>query len=335
MKNLRHLALIALAATFALTLLLSSGTNSVIAAGPFRCTEASFVFPVSGIVGWTHGDPAGQDLDAQGYPTVHTGVDVFADEGHGAFVHAPADGYVSRQPGAESVNIVIPGAINVLNGEVGIELYLTHMTHGLAAGQPFRAGDIIGLQYGDHVHFSVGAFIGYDDREIEQTQDPSPYFQASLAFSADRGARQPAPHWCWSPATSPVSTAPAPAAAASSPAQEYVVQSGDTLGGIAATFGVSIEEIAATNGIVDVDSLSVGQKLMIRGSGGGVEAPTAPSSPPPAAPPAAGPSTYVVEPGDTLFGIAERFGTDVDTLIALNNLTDPDVLAVGDTLQLP
>jgi LysM repeat protein len=230
---------------------------------------------------------------------------------------------------------VIPGAINVLNGEAGIELYYTHMTHGLAVGQPFRAGDIIGLQFGDHIHFSIGAFIGYDDREIEQTQDPSPYFQASLTFRPDLGERQNASHWCWAPAASSVSSTPAPPTASTPAAQEYVVQAGDTLGGIAATFGVSIEEIAVANGIADVDSLSIGQKLIIPGAAGNSAAASAPSPPPAASAPTSGPKTYVVEPGDTLSGIAEKFGTDVDTIVAINGLTDPDVLAVGDTLQIP
>ena len=41
----------------------------------------------------------------------------------------------------------------------------------------------------------------------------------------------------------------------------YVVQSGDTLSEIAAELGTSVEELAADNGIVDVDFLSVGQTL--------------------------------------------------------------------------
>ncbi len=41
----------------------------------------------------------------------------------------------------------------------------------------------------------------------------------------------------------------------------YVVQSGDTLTGIAAELGTSAEELAAANGITDPDFLSVGQTL--------------------------------------------------------------------------
>ncbi|HYJ74613.1 MAG TPA: LysM peptidoglycan-binding domain-containing protein [Kineosporiaceae bacterium] len=49
------------------------------------------------------------------------------------------------------------------------------------------------------------------------------------------------------------------------------------------------------------------------------------------------PSTlsYVVQAGDTLSGIALRFGTDVPTLVRLNKLTDPDVLLAGTTLVVP
>jgi hypothetical protein len=41
----------------------------------------------------------------------------------------------------------------------------------------------------------------------------------------------------------------------------YEVQSGDTLTGIAAELGTSVEELAAANGITDPDFLSIGQTL--------------------------------------------------------------------------
>jgi rare lipoprotein A len=41
----------------------------------------------------------------------------------------------------------------------------------------------------------------------------------------------------------------------------YEVQSGDTLTGIAAELGTSVEELAAANGITDPDRLSIGQTL--------------------------------------------------------------------------
>jgi murein DD-endopeptidase MepM/ murein hydrolase activator NlpD len=47
------------------------------------------------------------------------------------------------------------------------------------------------------------------------------------------------------------------------------------------------------------------------------------------------PPTYVVQPGDTLFEIAQRAGTTVEELVALNQLADPDSLEVGQVLRLP
>jgi murein DD-endopeptidase MepM/ murein hydrolase activator NlpD len=44
---------------------------------------------------------------------------------------------------------------------------------------------------------------------------------------------------------------------------------------------------------------------------------------------------YVVQPGDTLTGIAELFGITVDELINLNSSIDPNFLGVGDRLSIP
>ena len=45
--------------------------------------------------------------------------------------------------------------------------------------------------------------------------------------------------------------------------------------------------------------------------------------------------SYTVAPGDTLGTIAARSGTSVDALQSINNLTDRNVLAVGQKLVLP
>src|SRR5690606_36649618 len=44
--------------------------------------------------------------------------------------------------------------------------------------------------------------------------------------------------------------------------------------------------------------------------------------------------TCVVKPGDTLYQIAQRHGMEVNTLISLNNISDPGQLRVGQTLRL-
>ena len=45
--------------------------------------------------------------------------------------------------------------------------------------------------------------------------------------------------------------------------------------------------------------------------------------------------TYVVVSGDTLSGIAKRFGTTVNVLVKLNNISNPNLIRVGQVLKLP
>lgn len=44
---------------------------------------------------------------------------------------------------------------------------------------------------------------------------------------------------------------------------------------------------------------------------------------------------YVVEPGDTLNLIAEKFDVPLEELIKANNLANPDVLSIGQELIIP
>ncbi len=113
-------------------------------------------------------------------------------------------------------------------------------------------------------------------------------------------------------------------AAAQTPTAEpvsYTVQPGDTLFNIAQRFGTTVEAIAGANGIPDAALIEVGQKLVI----------PAPEPEPDEAPP----PVYVVQPGDTLFGIAQQFGTTVKAITVANNIPDPSFLDVGQKLVIP
>lgn len=46
------------------------------------------------------------------------------------------------------------------------------------------------------------------------------------------------------------------------------------------------------------------------------------------------PAEYTVVDGDTLSEIAARFNTDTATLVALNQLSDPDAITVGQVLRI-
>jgi len=44
---------------------------------------------------------------------------------------------------------------------------------------------------------------------------------------------------------------------------------------------------------------------------------------------------YTVQPGDTLYKLSQRFGTTVDTLVALNDIRNPDLIFVNQVLLIP
>ncbi len=44
---------------------------------------------------------------------------------------------------------------------------------------------------------------------------------------------------------------------------------------------------------------------------------------------------YIVQPGDTLSSIAEKFGTTLEAIIEANNIADPDLVRAGEELIIP
>ena len=98
----------------------------------------------------------------------------------------------------------------------------------------------------------------------------------------------------------------------------YTVMAGDTLSGIAEKFGTTYQALAELNGIDDPNVIHVGQIIKLTGS---------------ATPPAQS-GSYTVQSGDTLSGIAEKFGTTYQELAELNGIADPNTIYPGQVLTV-
>jgi len=119
----------------------------------------------------------------------------------------------------------------------------------------------------------------------------------------------------------------------------YVVQKGDTLSAIASMYGTSWKKLAEHNGLENPNRLVVGQEIRIPGDLSAASAPVVRSSAPdasvetPSVPIVEG-TSYVIQRGDTLSGIAKRSGLTVAELKAANALEN-NVIIAGKSLTIP
>lgn len=140
----------------------------------------------------------------------------------------------------------------------------------------------------------------------------------------------------------------APAAPTTNNATTYTVKAGDTLSRIAAQFKMNLAQIAALNQISNLNAIRVGQVLKVSNAAGsnntqnttqpsaGTPTNTAPNAPSTNTTPTVTPSTngsYTVKSGDTLYGIATKLGTNVQTLLSLNGLQLSSTIYVGQVLK--
>lgn len=94
----------------------------------------------------------------------------------------------------------------------------------------------------------------------------------------------------------------------------YTVQSGDTLSSIAEKFNTTVSNLISLNSISNPNLIYVGQVLKIS--------------------PSTSYKTYTVQKGDTLSTIAEKFNTTVNKLTQLNNISNPNLIYVGQILKI-
>jgi LysM repeat protein len=115
----------------------------------------------------------------------------------------------------------------------------------------------------------------------------------------------------------------APVGVSSSGASTHVVRRGETLSGIAVRYETSVGALARANHLRNPNFIVAGTSLKVPGG----SAPVGVSS--------SGASTHVVQPGETLSGIAARYGTSAQALARANNLADPGFIVAGTTLNVP
>ncbi|MEG6589539.1 LysM peptidoglycan-binding domain-containing protein [Paenibacillus barengoltzii] len=96
----------------------------------------------------------------------------------------------------------------------------------------------------------------------------------------------------------------------------YTVQPGDTLNIIAFRLESSVTRILAANPGLDPNNLQIGQVICI------------PSCPP-------NHVSRIIQPGDTLYQIAQEYGVTIASILEANPGVDPNSLRVGQRLCIP
>lgn len=110
----------------------------------------------------------------------------------------------------------------------------------------------------------------------------------------------------------------------------YTVKSGDTLSAIASHYGMTVNALVTLNGIKNASLIYPGQVLRVADSGAGstvTQKATTPIT-------STGAQTYTVRYGDTLSGIASRYGTSTSTLASINGISNPNWIYPGQVLKL-
>jgi LysM repeat protein len=121
------------------------------------------------------------------------------------------------------------------------------------------------------------------------------------------------------------------------PATTYTVAKGDTLLSIARKNKIMKADLASANNLRTSSVLHVGQKLVIpsKPAASAPQAEEAAPAPDKAAGPASEATKHVVKPGETLGGIARRYGVRQGDLAVANNITDPRRIQPGQELVIP
>lgn len=123
----------------------------------------------------------------------------------------------------------------------------------------------------------------------------------------------------------PRTSAPKPAQRAAAPSRVHVVRSGETLGGIAARYGVPLSSLLKANHVRATAFIHPGQRIVVRGAAATATAARS----------ATVGTTYRVRAGDTLGAVAIRHRTSVAAIAKASGISTRAVLQVGQKLTVP
>jgi membrane-bound lytic murein transglycosylase D len=118
-------------------------------------------------------------------------------------------------------------------------------------------------------------------------------------------------------------------AAGTSTGAFHRVRRGETISEIADEYGVTQRELRTWNRLDSRGRIRIGQRIR-------VVSPDVPTPPPPALlPDSAGVRTHVVQRGETLTGLAKRYGVSIQALRKANGLSERATLKAGHALRIP
>jgi N-acetylmuramoyl-L-alanine amidase len=104
-------------------------------------------------------------------------------------------------------------------------------------------------------------------------------------------------------------------------AGDHVVSKGDTLSDIAVRYGTTTGALARANGLSDPNLIIAGTRLTIPdGSSSSASA--------------ASGATHTVRAGETLWDLAQRFGTSVNALARANGISNPNLIVAGSKITV-
>ncbi len=106
----------------------------------------------------------------------------------------------------------------------------------------------------------------------------------------------------------------------------HKVEKGDTLYSISRKYSVTVAELRAANKLSESDIIKIGQVLVIPGTDNKASSSTSSTT--------SSTQTYVIQKGDTLYGIARKFDMKINDLLDLNGLTKESVIKVGQKLKV-